>query len=208
MKICVFGADGRTGVHVVDEALRRGHSVVAFVYREGAIAPRANMEVRVGDVLQYSNVSDAIRGVDAVVSVLGHVPRSDPRMQTKGMQNIVHAMKESGINRILSLTGTGVRALGDTPSIVDRVMNYLVKLVDRERIEDGIAHAEILQSSGLDYTILRVLKLGNNTHAVGEYKLNTTGPAELLTSRKKVAHIMIDLLEKELYIKEMPVVID
>lgn len=31
MKITVFGATGRTGLHLVDQALARGHAVTVFV---------------------------------------------------------------------------------------------------------------------------------------------------------------------------------
>ena len=34
MKICIFGADGRTGVEVVKYAKSKGYDVVAFVYSD------------------------------------------------------------------------------------------------------------------------------------------------------------------------------
>lgn len=36
MKICIFGADGRTRVEVVKECLNQGYQVVSFIYNENS----------------------------------------------------------------------------------------------------------------------------------------------------------------------------
>ncbi len=207
MKICVFGADGRTGVEVVRYAHDRGFEVTAFVYSDGSnIYFPSDVEVQKGNVMNYEQVENALQNADAVISVLGHIKGSDPRMQTKGMENIVRVMKELGVKRVLSLTGTGARVVGDTPSITDRFLNLGVALVDPERINDGIEHARVLEESGLDYTIVRVLKLGNSTADVGAVKLTSGGPAEFVTSRKKVAKVLVDLIRDTAYIGKQPVI--
>jgi nucleoside-diphosphate-sugar epimerase len=207
MKICIFGADGRTGVEVVNYAKSKGYDIVAFVYSEKALSFSKNdIKIIQGDVLDYSIVLKACIGVDVVVSVLGHISGSDPRMQTQGVINIVRAMKESNVRRIISLTGTGVRLPEDTPSCIDLILNYLVKIIDRDRIEDGIGYARVLQESGLDWTIVRVLKLSSSQTITKNYTLTTGGPVELLTSRKKVSRIIVDMIENKKYFYAMPVV--
>ena len=207
MKICIFGADGRTGIELVTYAKSKGLDIAAFVFNENLLShAQDGVQIVQGSVLEYSSVLKACTGVDVVVSALGHIPGSDSRMQTKGMINIVQAMKESKVQRIISLTGTGVRLPQDTPSIMDMILNYIVKIIDRDRIEDGIQHAKVLQGSGLDWTIIRVLKLGSSQTAVEKYMLTSGGPVELLTSRKKVSKIMIDVIENKDYYYTMPVV--
>ena len=139
MKICIFGADGRSGVEVVKYAHQKGYEVFAFVYSDSSnkFFPEGTKIIK-GDVMSYDDVFSAIDGVDAVISVLGHIKGSDPLMQTKGMINIVKAMNDRGVKRILSLTGTGARVENDTPSIVDIFLNSIVKLVDPDRINDGV----------------------------------------------------------------------
>lgn len=208
MKICIFGADGRTGVEVVNYAHERGLEVVAFVYNDfsNKYFPQNGIFIKKGNVMDFSIVLEALDGVDMVISVLGHIKGSDPLMQTKGMQNIVKAMEQKGIKRILSLTGTGARSPGDNPSFIDKVLNFFVAKVDPDRINDGIEHIKVLQNSNLDWTVVRVLKLGKSEKEVSDYKLTFGGPAELLTSRKKVAQILVDLLNDEKYIGKLPVV--
>ncbi len=196
MKICIFGADGRTGVEVVNYAKKQGFEVLAFVYSESSnkYFPK-DIEIKSGDVMDYNSVFEAVKKCEAVISVIGHIKNSDPLMQTKGMKNIVKAMQESGVKRLLSLTGTGARAENDNPSCIDKVLNFLVKIVDPERINDGVEHVKVIRNSGLDWTVVRVLKLSKKDTEVDGYKLTSGGPAELQTSRKKVAKVLVDLID-------------
>ena len=152
MKICIFGADGRTGVEVVNYAKQQGHEVTAFVYSDTSnkYFP-SDIIIKQGNILDYDKVLDAIRGSEAVVSVIGHIKGSDPLMQTKGITNIVSAMNILGVKRILSLTGTGAREMDDKPSLVDVFLNALVMLIDPIRIQDAIQHAlGFFLTSGID----------------------------------------------------------
>lgn len=194
MKVCIFGSDGRTGREVVARAKSKGYEVIPFAYSEGQ------------NVLDYGSVVQAVAQSDAVISTLGHIKGSDPLMQTKGIKNIVTAMQQHGVKRIISMTGTGVRVSGDTPSLIDRFLNFGVKLVDPERVNDGIEHVKVLEQSDLDWTVVRVLKLSKNDAEVAGYTLTEHGPAEYLTSRKKVAQVLVDLIEDEKYIKKLPVI--
>ncbi|MFT5436637.1 MAG: putative NADH-flavin reductase [Ulvibacter sp.] len=194
MKICIFGADGRTGREVVKSAKAKGYEVTPFSYSDGQ------------DVMDYEAVRGAIAGCDAVISTLGHIKGSDPLVQTKGISNIVRAMKELGLRRVLSMTGTGARVVGDKPSLVDRFLNFGVNIVDPDRINDGVEHVKVLQESGVDWTIVRVLKLSKSDAEVKDYKLTDYGPAELLTSRKKVAKVLVDLLDDKNSYGKLPVI--
>jgi putative NADH-flavin reductase len=207
MKICIFGAAGRTGVEVVHCARGHGFEVVAFV--RGAGSNRGfptDVAVQRGDVMDYASVLEAIRGSGAVISVLGHVKGSAPFMQTKGMFNLVKAMGETGIKRVLSLTGTGARVEGDKPSFLDRVLNCMVGIVDPARINDGVEHIKVLRESNLDWTVVRVLKLGNSNREIKQYKLTAGGPAEPLTSRKKAARVLVDLVNNNEYTGRLPII--
>ncbi|MFT5280722.1 MAG: putative NADH-flavin reductase [Flavobacteriaceae bacterium] len=204
-RLCIFGADGRTGIQVVKTALADGHDVVAFVYdKENMNHFDESVQVIHGNILDALAVEEAINGVDIVISVVGHIKNSDPLMQTKGIKNIISAMKKNNIKRLVSLTGTGARIPGDTPSLADRFLNMIVNKIDPERINDGKEHLVAIQESHLDWTILRVLKLTNSDFN-GKYNLTEHGPVELTTSRRRVARIMIDLAISEDYIGKMPI---
>ncbi len=207
MRLCIFGADGRSGVEVVKYAAEMGYEIVACVYNDASnkFFPK-NTRVVKGNVMNFDDVFSALEGADAVISTLGHIKGSDIRMQTKGIENITKAMSARGIKRILSLTGTGARETGDTPSVLDRILNFVVKLVDKERIADGIEHVNVLKRTSLDWTVVRVLKLGSKQSEVGKYTLTDGGPAEMLSSRKKVAHVLVDLIQDKNYFRKLPII--
>jgi putative NADH-flavin reductase len=204
-KICIFGAGGRTGIEVVKKAKISGYDVVAFVYHNTETRIFDNsVTVVQGDILNYNDVEDAVKGVDAVISVVGHIKNSNPLMQTKGIKNIINAMNNHGVKRLVSLTGTGVRISGDKPSFIDYLLNFFIKIIDPERIIDGKEHVKAIQNSNLDWTILRVLKLTKKSFTL-EYNLTEHGPAELFSSRKKVAEIMVNLVSSQKYSHKMPI---
>lgn len=156
------------------------------------------------DATKLEDVEALIKGCDVVVSLIGHIKGSPAFLQTSSTANILSAMKKQGVRRLLSLTGTGVRFEDDTPSFIDKLLNLSIKLIDPERIRDGIAHAEVIKESDTDWTILRVLKLTDLPMHV--YELSTTGPARVLVSRQVVADALLRIINENAYSKHSPVI--
>ena len=207
MNICVFGGGGKTGVEIVKYAQSKGHHVTAHIHSpQSAKRLASDTEIVQGDVMHYDSVFRAVEKADAVISVLGHTKDTALSMQTVGIQNIILAMHQRGIKRIVSLTGTGAREPGDAPSLIDRILNPLVWMVAPARMRDGVDHVKPLKHSNLDWTVVRVLSLNSLQQEVSGYTLTTTGPAELTTSRKKVAKVMVELIDDEEYIGKLPVI--
>lgn len=75
MRIAVLGATGKTGRTVVEQAVARGHEIVALVrnpenFAASDIDPQGRVEVRKGDVTIPATFPD-LSDVDVVVSALG-----------------------------------------------------------------------------------------------------------------------------------------
>ncbi|WP_017626700.1 NAD(P)-dependent oxidoreductase [Nocardiopsis chromatogenes] len=70
--IAVIGANGTIGSRIVDEALRRGHTVTAVV-RDPAKIDRTDdgLTVATGEVLDTAAVAEAAKGKDVLVSAIG-----------------------------------------------------------------------------------------------------------------------------------------
>ncbi len=204
MKIAVIGANGKTGQVFVNEAVQRGYEVRAGVFHTNAFKKSDYIDVVQCDATKLEDVEKLITGCDVVVSLIGHVKGSPAFLQTSATANILSAMKKRNMTRVISLTGTGVRITGDKPSFIDIVLNTVVRLADPERIVDGIAHADVLRESGLDWTLLRVLKLTDfPSH---KYALSSGGPARVLVSRHVVADALLKIIEDTSYVKQAPVV--
>lgn len=204
--VAVIAADGRTGRAFVAAALDSGMIVRAGYHSSCDVLPSDEHLTAVQcDATSESDVRTLLNGADVVVSLVGHVKNSPASVQTDSIKTIAKVMKEYGLRRIISLTGTGVRLKGDTPSFIDKVLNICIRLVDPHRINDGVEHVKFLMSSNLNWTIIRVLKLTNGT-SQGTVKFSLHGPAELLTSRVRVAHGIVQIINNDLYNQQAPIV--
>jgi putative NADH-flavin reductase len=72
MKVLVFGATGRTGRALVEQALEQGHAVTAFARNPAKVrGAHQNLSVAKGNMLDVASVEAAVQGQDAVLSALG-----------------------------------------------------------------------------------------------------------------------------------------
>ncbi len=203
MKIALFGADGRTGVYLVAEAVSRGHEIVGGARNTAHLSDAEAVTYHTCNVLDRKSVDKIIAGSDVVVSVIGHVKHSPEFLQSDGISNIIWSMERHGVRRLISLTGTGVRFPGDKITLIDRILNMSIGLIDPKRIADGKKHVDIIKNSNLDWTIIRVLKLQNTKST--KFVLREGGPTKNYVSREDVARAILDVVENKSFIREAPI---
>lgn len=203
MKIAVIAADGRSGRAFIRAALSEGHTVVAGVHRSNPFGEHRRLRVLKCDATKAEDIEVLVKGADAVVSLIGHIKGSPATVQTDAMKLTIAAMKKFKIKRFVSLTGTGVRFKGDHITIYDFFLNLGVRIIDPQRIKDGIAATDLLKSSQLDWTLLRVLKLQN--WKTKGFVLCENGPTRLYVNRDEVADAIVSVLEGKRFIKAAPI---
>lgn len=204
MNIAVIAANGRSGKAFVEQALAEGHTVKAGVYRTNTLPSHPALMVVECDANNETDVLNLVEGQDAVVSFIGHIKNSPVHVQTDMVRVVSKAMATKGIKRFVSLTGTGVRFPGDKITLIDRFLNLAISIIDPKRIQDGKDHVALLQTTALDWTVIRVLKLSNTKPKA--YTLRLHGPAKLLVSRQDVANAALEVITKRDYIKEAPII--
>jgi putative NADH-flavin reductase len=203
MNIVVFGANGKVGSLVVAKAIDVSHKVVAFVYGAHNLTVHQNLRIVQGDIYDARSVEDAIMDSDVVISALGswHTPQKN--ILTKGMQNIIPAMQKHSIKRIISLTGHDARWDKDTLSVIHRLSHLLLAVISPKILYDGEKHIELLDQSGLDWTVLRSPVM--NQLGKQYYRLTTKRPMPWLTiNRSCVAQALVDQCKSKTYIKSAP----
>jgi len=204
MRIAVIAANGRSGIAFVTAALEAGHQVWAGTYGDHSFYQHPNLTIVPCDASNPEEMYVLVKDKDAVVSLIGHVKDSAPNVQTLAITHAIRAMKIFSVQRIVSLTGTGVRFPGDKISLIDRFVTLGIRIIDYGRVKDGINHAKALQESGLNWTIIRVAKLQNiPEHSFG---LSTVGPAKSIVSRKTVAKAILRVLETGEFNQQAPMV--
>ena len=166
MRIAVFGATGGTGRATVDQALEAGHEVVALVRSPGALdVDDARLAVHRGDVLDADAVAQVVEGADAVVCVLG-LPKSEGTTVSEGTRNICEAMSAAGVDRLVAVS---VMGLGDSKDNAGFFGKVIMPLFLRKRMEDRVRQEHVIAQSGLDYAIVRPIRLVDGPRT-GDYR--------------------------------------
>lgn len=121
MKVALIGASGFVGNAILKELLQRGHQVAAIVRNPEKIKPSENVTLVSTNVLNETELSNAIAGHDAVISAY-NAGWTNPNLYDeflKGSQTIQEASKKSGIKRLIVVGGAGSLFIGPGQQIVD-----------------------------------------------------------------------------------------
>jgi putative NADH-flavin reductase len=207
MKIAVFGASGRTGIPLVQQALAQGYEVVALVRNPTKLPLKhANLTVIQGDAMNAQDVERAIQDTQAVISALGHTKGTPNNMQTIATQHIIAAMKKYHLKRFISLTGAGVAAPQDQPKFVNHLIKFVLKVLSAKVLNDAEEHAQVITKSNLDWTIVRGPMLTEGAHT-GKYRVGWVGVnTSAKISRADLAEFMLNQLKDNTFYQQMPMV--
>ncbi|MEY2848690.1 MAG: hypothetical protein RI885_1355 [Actinomycetota bacterium] len=206
--IAVFGGTGRTGRLVVDRALAAGHSVRMLARTPGAVTQSGPaLTIVRGDILDAAAVSEVVAGSDAVISVFGQVKGSSPTVQTDGTRTIVSAMAEHGVNRIVSLSGGGLRYdEKDRPKVADRIIRLLLRMLAGRVLDDAKGHLEVLEASGRDWTVVRAPVLKDNPR-IGSYRVGWVGVGTGTSiPRADLADFLLTQVDDRTFVRQLPFV--
>lgn len=200
MRIAVFGAAGKSGQIFIRYAIEQGYSVTANTFHHTISLEHPKLKVVTGDATDIKVVQKTVQGCNVVVSLVGHNKNSVTNMQTLVIKNIIACKPK----RLISLTGTGARLDGDIVPLVDRFVTSILLKFDSRRIFDGRDHLAALKNSGLDWTVVRVMKLHDGK--ARPFTLREHGPSKLLTSRYEVAYAIVDLIESNEFTGKAPII--
>jgi putative NADH-flavin reductase len=207
MDLIVFGASGRLGLKIVERALAGGHRVRAFVRTPSKITiQHPYLTLFQGDSMDAGAVYKALAEQEAVISVLGPERPPVPEMMEKSAQNIVTAMKEHGIYRLVSTTGAGVWQQKDQPKPIDYLIAILLNIFAKEVLRDSAANVEVIKASNLDWTIVRFPRLTDGP-ATGKYRvgyINESSSSRF--SRADGADFILKELTEKKWVRKAPLV--
>ncbi|MGB3616574.1 MAG: SDR family oxidoreductase [Catalinimonas sp.] len=205
LTIAVFGGTGRTGQHIVRQALQAGHQVRTLARNPSKMkVVDERLTVVHGDATDGRAVAEVVAGSNAVINTVGHTKTSTPDVQTVSTQHIVDAMQQQGMRRLVSLSGAGLDHPNDVQNFGRKLMKTMMNLLAKDVLTDAEAHAEVLRSSDLDWTVARPPRLTNGP-AQGNYRTGyfAAGPGDKL-SRADLADFLLRLATGDEYVGEMP----
>jgi putative NADH-flavin reductase len=201
MNLTVFGATGRTGALLVNQALDRGHKVTAVI-RTGArlSGDLADLvEVVAADIFDPAAIADAVAGREAVLSVIAARDRNRPTsVGADSTTAIAEALRSTDTDARLVIASNSALAPGpgDDPFTRYFVKPVILSRVLRHANADARRAEQITRTSGLPWTIMRPGMLSDRP-AKGAYRSavdrNVTGGFQI--TRADLATAMLDATE-------------
>ena len=216
MKLAVFGATGKTGRHLVQQGLAKGHDVAVLV-RDPAKLGLENPKLRVvkGDVLSdAAAVEQTVAGVEVVLVALGASSIKKPTsIVEEGTKAIMAAMRKTGARRLVVISTVGAHETSQQAGFVfHRILRPLMRtlaptahhivFVDKERMEDAVRQTD------LDWTLVRAPRLVEGPFT-GKWRTLMPGEPGLSTrslSFADLAGYMLQAAEDPKLVKTAPIV--
>lgn len=120
MRIAVFGASGRIGSRIVNEALDRGHQVTAIVrHPETYTETRPNLDVAKGDIFNSQDVESSVFDNDVVVSAYNFTQGAPPSTLSEVAVPLINGLKQAGVKRLIIVGGAGSLEVSPGVQLVD-----------------------------------------------------------------------------------------
>ena len=214
-RILILGATGRTGSHLLQQALEAGYEVNVLVRDSNKLTLKhKKLRIFEGTPTDVNALTAAMEGCDAILSTLNISRKSDfpwsaivtpADFLSQTATNIVKLAPVLNIARVIALSAVGV---GETRNDIPVWFRWLV---DHSNIgvtyKDHERQEKIFAQSDLKFTILRPVGL-TNSNKVSEVRVsfNNEPKPSLTISRQDVARFILKELAKDLYVYKMPVI--
>ncbi len=179
LKILVYGASGKLGTHLIDEALMRGHQVTA-VSRDPASITRSDPHLAVvkGNILDPESVASLVAGQDVVIiavrGVIGKSKNPQDSVALSGVEKVVDALRAGGDGaaRLIHVGGSGSLEVAPGKRYADSLPDIFIPRKLQTEIAGQVAALEYLRSiSDVDWSYATPPKNFTNGKRTGIYRL-------------------------------------
>lgn len=207
MQITVFGGSGKTGQLLLKQALERNHQVVAPVRNPDKIKIKhPNLRVMSLNLDDKDAITKAIEGSEAVLSVLGPVGKDKSKPLTRGVKNIISAMKALGVRRYIQVATPSNVDPADKFDLKVAISRVLIRTVANSAYHEILSYGDLVRESGLDWTLVRVPWLNDGEVAPVKARYIGSGQVGMSLSRASMTKFMLDELDSGQFIQRAPAI--
>jgi len=208
-RVLIIGASRGIGLETVKQALKAGHTVRAMARSASRIPiTNPNLERVAGDALDPGAVADALGGIDAVIQALGvsggpQMLLKPVRLFSDATRVLLDAMAETGVKRLICLTGFGA---GDSRGRGNFLYNAAFGLFLGRVYDDKDVQEQMIRKSKLDWVIARPGILTNGPRT-GSYRV-LVDPKDWrcgFISRADVADFLVKQIDDGAFLSKTPV---
>jgi len=211
MKVLVVGSTGGSGRAAVAHLRAEGHEVTAFS-RKAGVTLRADERLHAvsGDVMNRADVERAVKGQDAVIVTLGIAenpfrvrilgPASTPAdVRSKGTKNVISAMQQHGVRRLVVQTSYGV---GETRGRLGLVDAAFFALVLKPQIADTETQNEAVVASDLDWVIVQPVHLTDGAEDAMPFISTEGETGRMKVSRNSVGRFLAHAVASNAFVRK------
>ena len=197
MNIVLIGATGAIGSRILDEALRRGHTVSAVTRDPRKLDPRPGMTIRAGSTSDGPGLTQVVKGHDvAVVSV---------KWNENDITRVIDVIRKAGVKRCLFVVGAGSLLRKDGRTHLEHMADKGIQPPTSKPA--SLAYEEIKKVKDLDWTAISPpasIQPGRRTGKFrrGLDKLIEDKEGQSVISREDFAVAILDELEKGKHIRK------
>ena len=215
LDILVYGATGKVGTHVVDEALQRGHVVTAVSRDPSRIEKQhPNLTAARGDLLDTDSIASLIADKDVVIisvrGILGKEKRPEDALQRVAVEKVVGVLRDAqdGAARLIHVGGAGSLEIEPGVLYADRIPKLFVPKNIEAEIQGQVLALEYLRTfDDVDWSYATPAKNFTNGKRTGEFRVGGDTALEDKRGRSRISRAdfavaLIDEAEKAEHIQQ------
>ena len=236
MRVLIIGGSGRIGQLVIEDALKRGHTVTALVRSSNSLEARPGLTLITGSPLSTGDVERAFlaNGIsslpEAVVSTLNARRTSDspfaapsadtpPRLMADAAENLLQSMKKHGVRKLVAMSSLGTGdSMNNSPwmfRLLFQHSNMKWQFVDHNAVDQVIREAASSDGTdgngrSIDFVLIRSCVLADGEAAPVKVLPDNGQGVGLLSkiTKKSVASFIVDAIETNQYDGRAPVIMN
>jgi len=195
LDILVYGATGKIGSLVVDEALRRGHQVTAVSRDPSQIDKQADsLTVVRGDLLDEASIRSLAEGQDVVIvavrGIIGDSKTAENALQFIALQRLISVYRSLGDQapRLIHVGGAGSLEVDSGERYADKLPRlFLPKGLEAE-IDGQVRALEFLRAvADVVWTYVTPPRNFTNGDRTGDYRIGGDRMLEDARGRSRVS---------------------
>ena len=119
-RIIIFGARGKLGKLLIQEALDRGHEVTAVTRDGSGLEPAERLSIVVGEITDPGSVAGLAAHHDVAISAIGPRPGDAHEQLSDNFQTLLAGLGEAGVPRVVIVGGAGSSEVAPGQLLIDQ----------------------------------------------------------------------------------------
>lgn len=209
MRLAILGSTGFVGMLLIQKALAQGHQIKALARSPEKLGNvKDKVEVIEGDMFDPVALETLVQGVDAVISVAGPPMNGkfDIEQHASATKNLVYAMKNAKVNRLITITGAAAEVPGQKLGFKQSLLRFVLgTFVRPDVIKVKDMELKTIAESGLNWTVLRPPLIGSGK-ATGNVAASNSDMTGVKIDVEDITDFILSLLNTNEWDRKAPVI--